>query len=152
MIARNHNEQLQGAVKKNSIKEVEYQGLETSSVKVTVDNDRNTIKADIVFDNILGTTADKAFPGHLGTEAHKNSVRAKELSEQALDVALNVDERVTEVVYNIEELENDVNTSLENLHDDINVTIKETEENIIKLLTNIKFMDGGTSSIIGTER
>lgn len=51
-----------------------YVGGVTDSVKITVDNSTMTIKGDVIWGDILGNTADKAYPGNLGKENYENII------------------------------------------------------------------------------
>lgn len=74
----------------------DYQGKETKTAKVTVNNVDREISVDVNFTGMLGTTSTTAFPGHLGIEALANSrqavqavedetIRAKEQEEYLSD-------------------------------------------------------------------
>lgn len=70
-------EQVFGTIEKVEVNK-DYQGKETKTAKVTVNNIDREISVDVNFTGMLGTTPTTAFPGHLGVEALANSEEAKE--------------------------------------------------------------------------
>ena len=71
-----------GQLNKESAR-VNYGGLNTDSLKINVDNDNMIISGDVQWQNMLGQTSDKAYPGNLGARNYdKILVLAKQLQEE----------------------------------------------------------------------
>lgn len=86
----NHNKQVFGTVEEPR-KEATYQGLETNTAKVTVNNTERTIKVDVNYDGMLGETADKAYPGHLGVQTRNIAIQAENRVAEETERAINAE-------------------------------------------------------------
>lgn len=60
-----NNERVLGELSQDVIERT-YTGVDTESVRITVDNDKRTISAIVNWDAFLGTTFNKAYPGNKG--------------------------------------------------------------------------------------
>ena len=71
-----------------------YTGVNTSSVKTTVDNTKRTIQSEVIWTDMLGTAYGKAYPGYLGAA---NAEKIAELTQQLtseIERALKADDAV----------------------------------------------------------
>lgn len=83
------------------ISKVNYGGGTTDSLKIYVDNSNMTITGEVIWGDILGTTSDKAYPGHLGKESYekimiltaalKEEIKRAENAESALSIDVKKD-------------------------------------------------------------
>lgn len=74
-----------------------YGGKDTSSLKMIVDNDKMTISGEVIWDDMLGETVHKAYPGNLGTRNYNKIIELAQALQQeiarstALDTGLSTD-------------------------------------------------------------
>lgn len=76
-MTKQKQEQVFGTIEKFE-KNKDYQGKETKTAKVTVDNINREISVDVTFKGMLGTTSETAYPGNQG-------LRNRELVHTALN-------------------------------------------------------------------
>ena len=119
----NRKNPIYGTVTNPNVSET-YEGLTTDSATVTVNNVDRTIAVDVDFRSMLGETADKAYPGHLGSQNRSLAVRAIEASEQQDKKLQNVENKIRRELYT--EIR-EVDTAVAAIHDELD---KETHRAI----------------------
>lgn len=98
-----------------------YGGSTTDSLVIKVDNDQMIISGEVIWKDILGNEADKAYPGNLGNQNYENILKLSVALNQEINRALNVEKILTQQV------EKGVITAQESANEALQAVTKETE-------------------------
>ena len=137
----NNRRPIYGVVDEYDPNIVKYQGSETSTANVTVDNVNNIIKVDVIASGLLGETAQRAFAGHRGAELERETRRlAEEISEE-IARALSVEESITTNLnrFRVELVseDNEINARLDQQVIDMQLLEQQLTDSVNKALKNV---------------
>ena len=124
----NNNKQLYGVVTEPD-KPKEYEGKQTSSARVTVDNNEKTISVDVNFTAGLGDTSSTAYPGSSGKLNRALIIDTTQKLEAEIARATTVEEQlkdyIDDEVWNLKLRDTDTRNDLE---ETLETSIKEIKE------------------------
>lgn len=113
-----------------------YGGGTTDSLVIHVDNTRMIITGDVIWRDMLGETADKAYPGHLGKESYHKILVLTEALRQEIQRAQSAESSLSsQIRKGIDSAGVNAETALTKVNEEI-IRASSKENSLQQLITN----------------
>lgn len=125
-----------------------YEGVDTPSFDITIDNENKTISGNVNFNEFTGETSGKAYPGHLGKRNFDLIVKLENSVNELFDKYTLLYVTFRDLINGCDLKINDVEKELNNKLNTLNNNFEQTVQHINKQLSDLKTHVDAQDSIL----
>lgn len=125
-----------------------YEGVDTPSFDITIDNENKTISGNVNFNEFTGETSGKAYPGHLGKRNFELIVKLENSVNELFDKYTLLYVTFRDLINGCDLKINDVEKELNNKLNTLNNNFEQTVQHINKQLSDLKTHVDAQDSIL----